>query len=204
MNFVARAAVILLPISVIALLARAQNPTAEKIEEAVIPKAVPVETYLEVWENSPFQLEAPAPEQADVAFFAQDLVLTGVLRVGDSHILTVLDKKSGAYSQVSEMKNSDGIRLLEVFPDQNPNLVTARIGQGDEEAKIGFDQALSTAAAKGPTLPPPKPKGANPMLQLPDSKTNPAPELNPSATNPQAKTRPPPEKGERRHLALPK
>ena len=140
-----------------------EEPT--KAEE-VIPKAVPVDTYRPVWENSPFQLEAPAPEAVDVASFAQDLVLAGVIRRGEKVTLTILDKQTGDYSQVTNDEDAEGIRVVEIEYDPNPQLVTARIELAGEQAEIGYDDKLFAVAARPAKLPV-KPKGANPIPPRP-------------------------------------
>ncbi|MEM7010580.1 MAG: hypothetical protein AAF585_03760 [Verrucomicrobiota bacterium] len=141
---------------------------AERIEEAVIPEAVPVETYRPIWENSPFQLEAPAPEVADAPSFAQQLALAGITKGGGTYFVHILDKNTGEYQTISdkapkEGANSTGIRVLEIIENENPNLDKARITNGEEEAEIGFSKELVEGASKPPSRPNPRPEGQNPL-----------------------------------------
>lgn len=188
-----------------------ESEGGNRIEEDTIPKAVPVETYRPVWENSPFQLEAPAPEAVDTASFAQDLVISGILSRGGTNIVTILDKKSGEYSTITDEKPKEGapppkLLVVEVIQNQNPNLEKARISNGDEEAVIEFDMALIAAAPSRPT---PKPQGQNPIK--PKNQTgssirqhqNTQPTTPPRMQLPPKESRPPPNQGDRIKIVVP-
>ena len=122
-------------------------------QETVIPEAFPASRYLAVWENSPFELDAPPPpppEEVEQVSFAEDLSLAGVLVIGKAVTLTILDKATGEYMRVTNQANSSGIRLVEISRDPDPKLVTATIARGDELATIGYEPQLLAAAPKLP------------------------------------------------------
>ena len=128
---------------------------AEELEENsgpgsdVIPKMPPKERYLAVWENSPFELEAPPPpppEQPEVKSFAEEMALAGIFEMGDTALITVLDRATGEYFEVGKQAGENGIRLVEVANNPDPTSASAKIAKGEEEATIRYDQKLLAAA----------------------------------------------------------
>jgi len=123
----------------------AQGQAAE-----AIPKAHPASRYQSIWENSPFQLEAPPPANAaPKASFSQHLALVGITRVKEKTVVTIRNKKDGTVFDVHEDKPSNSIRLVEVSVNRDPSLTEVKLAKGAEIGTVGYERQLLASASSG-------------------------------------------------------
>lgn len=116
-----------------------------------IPKAHPATRYQTIWENSPFELEAPPPTNtAPDAGFVADLSLVGITKVKGKTVVTVLDKKAGTSFDLREDQPRNSIRLLGVVLNRDPLLTEVKLAKGAETGTLSYDKKSLASAPKRP------------------------------------------------------
>lgn len=113
--------------------------------------AHPATRYQAIWENSPFELEAPpTANAAPDAGFVADLALVGITKVKGKTVVTLLDKKAGNSFDLREDQPRNSIRLLGVTLNRDPLLTEVKLGKGAETGTVGYDKKSLAAAPKRP------------------------------------------------------
>lgn len=136
----------------------AETPPAPEEPEVIIPKAYPEERYLEIWQRSPFMLEAaPEPAQAQKSF-ARDYFLGGYVESKSETVVYLKNQKTGETIRIPPFsKPADGspeFKLIELKKDPKPNLVKATISLNGEIAEIGRDPASFSQPSSPGNAPP--------------------------------------------------
>ncbi|MEO0448397.1 MAG: hypothetical protein AAF191_20220 [Verrucomicrobiota bacterium] len=166
-----------------------------EVPSSPIPRAYPESRYLRIWENSPFELEAPPPTVAakSETSFAAHLHLVGVTRVKGKLVVTLHDQKAGMTFDLYEESERNGLQLVSVESSRDPLGTRVRLAKGGREASVGYDQQLLAAKNRpaqvrpNPTRPSTAPSGQPSQrlpLRLPSSslnrgKTAPTPPVSP-------------------------
>ncbi len=130
-----------------ALTAGAQTP------RQAIPEPFPSSRYERIWNNSPFELDAPPPTSgAPQRSFAEHLTLVGITEVKGKAIVTVLDKKTGQSFDVREdgASGPTAIQLIGIEEGADPLGTRVQITQNGEVATLGFEVNLLASAPRQP------------------------------------------------------
>ena len=119
-------------------------------EGFVAPGKHPESRYLEVWRNSPFELEA-APEKA-VAQTAEkpsnDYFLAGVMKRGGEYIAYIQNRKTGSVTKAtSGTVDGSGFVLKSVTPGGNPGEYVAEVEYQGKTLTLGYDRSTKAKPA---------------------------------------------------------
>ena len=116
---------------------------------STLPIVPPVSRYEEIWQNSPFELEA-APDVVTTVkeSFAKDYALSGMLKDGENVVVYMINRKTRDTVKVTREGGEGGFRLVSLQGESN-NVrdVEATIEKDGEEARITYDKALMAASA---------------------------------------------------------
>ncbi len=137
--------------------------------------------YRDLWEQSPFTRPLNA---------AESYAVTGVLRIDQRPVVTLLNTATGERFSLSTEANAQGWRLIELRSDPNPRNVMAVVSINGEEVAVRFnDQQLAPEALQ-------KASEAARQRAVPPSPRAPGSRLNPakSATSSPAKGKEPAKK----------
>lgn len=129
------------------------SPYISEAQEA-IPKPYAIERYQPVWENSPFEIETPPPPPKPKVEpqFAKNLVVAGVLEIGEITNVTIRDRSSGQYFELGPKKSYQGIKLVEVIQNEDLIQVEVTVSKGKAKATIGYDTKMAKGPAQGPSV----------------------------------------------------
>ncbi len=114
------------------------------------PSKYDAERYRHIWEKSPFVTEAPAALQQS-AGLAQRFILTGAASLQDQPIIFVLDRTSLTRLMVTKEVNQQGLVLVSLKEEANPQKSQATIRLGSEEGVIRYDPAAVLSVNKAST-----------------------------------------------------
>lgn len=130
----------------------ASTESAASAESAdPIPRPHPVSRYEAIWENSPFELEAPPPDNTGPESpLADEFALAGITKVKGKTVVTLLDKKAGTSFDLREDQPKNSLRLLEVSFHRDPMLTEVKLARGAETGSIGYDKSSLSTAPKRP------------------------------------------------------
>ncbi|MDF1814841.1 MAG: hypothetical protein P1V20_21740 [Verrucomicrobiales bacterium] len=126
--------------------------------------------YSDIWENSPFELEAapqPVIEQTK-EIPKNDYFLAGVIKKGEEYVAYVQNRKTNAVTKVTATANPEGFLLKEVIPGESPGEFIAKVEKQGQPLTLSYDRKSAAAPAR----PPSSTAGANPTL--PGTPYNPA------------------------------
>ncbi len=143
--FCKRVTILLLLLSSAYAQEQAGEPSAM---ESTIPAAYPLDRYEYIWEKSPFTLSSAAEVPVSNTF--NNLVLVGLGAINQQLYARILDKASQKRFTVTKDTPYDGILLVSISPDADPESSSAVLRKGSEEGKISFDPAMLMAAAPVP------------------------------------------------------
>jgi hypothetical protein len=140
-----------------------------------IPAGFKVDRYECVWKRNPFTLAAPAGSQAQRPVF-EKLFLVSWLRDGSNEVIFVQNSETDEVQKITGEPNQNNLRLIQIQPDSNPQLVTAVISDGKTQGPVKFrlDAQLGPGQAAS---------GVAPMPQIPNKGTT-AQASNPTKVNP--------------------
>ncbi len=115
-------------------------------DAALPPDAYPATRYDALAKKSPFSLAST--EEVVTAGFADNLILLGAARIGDTRMATLLDRTSSRTFTITGVPGADGIELVDVTDMADPKTATASIKKGGEIARIRFDPMLLTTGGQ--------------------------------------------------------
>lgn len=110
------------------------------------PEIVEVERYKALWERRPFSPPTPAVSEAPTDGVEQQFALGGLLKVADSWIAFVLDRKSLQRHSVTEVGNEAGLQLVSVEEKDDPKTSSVVLRSGTRTGVVRYDQSLLNAA----------------------------------------------------------
>lgn len=110
----------------VALMIPAFVVTAQELEE----NAPGPEHYRLLWESSPFTRPLNA---------AESFVVTGVIRIDEKPVVTILNTATGERFSLSFQPNAQGWRLVELRSDPNPRNVMAVVSINGEQVAVRFN-----------------------------------------------------------------
>jgi len=139
--------------------------------EPPIPQAHPASRYQRIWENSPFELEAPPPTGPAGPGFADHLTLVGITKVKGITVVTLLDKQSAKSFDLREGETKDSFRIVEVSPQRDPSQTLVKLTNGQETATVGYDKKLLATSPVRPTPTPPPPSPNSVLNRTPENPT---------------------------------
>jgi hypothetical protein len=111
-----------------------------------IPSGFKVDRYVQVWERNPFTLVKPAaPERLPSAF--EKLFLASWLKDGGEEVVLVQNSETNEVQRITAVPNHNDLRLVEMHPNENPQLVEVVLSDGKEQGtvKFRFDVQPSTS-----------------------------------------------------------
>lgn len=126
-------------------------PILPMLADDTIPAPLKASRYEDLWLNSPFLRSLNA---------AESYVITSVASIDGKPFVTLCNTTTGERFTLSNVKNSQGWRLIDLRTDSDPRNVIARVSIADEEMTVRFgdDQISAKAlltAAQGTTANPP-------------------------------------------------
>ena len=90
-----------------------------------------------VWERNPFTLVTPAPAEKHVSAF-ENLFLASWLKDGSKEMILVENSETKEVQRITTESNQNNLRLIEIRPNPNPQLVEAVISNGKEQGAVKF------------------------------------------------------------------
>lgn len=135
-----------------------------------IPKPLSPDRYEALWLNPPFLRSLNA---------AESYAITGVSNIDGKPIVTLSNTSTGERFMLSNVRNSQGWRLISLRADANPKNVMARVSVCDEEMTVRFDEKQLSSiallkAAQGVTGQAPSGNPAARQLPTPPKTSTPA------------------------------
>ena len=116
-----------------------------------IPHAYPASRYQTIWENSPFELEAPPPTNTGPeSSLSDEFALVGVTRVRGKRVVTLLDKKAGTSFDLREDESRNDLKILSVIMKADPLLTEVRLSKGSVTGAVGYDKKSVVSVPKRP------------------------------------------------------
>jgi len=121
-----------------------------------IPSGFKVDRYAQVWERNPFTLmKQTAPGRPPPAF--EKLFLASWLKNGGEEVVLVQNSETNEVQRITAVPNQSNLRLVEMHPNPNPQLVEVVISDGKEQGTVKFrfdvrpsaDQTHLEAASQG-------------------------------------------------------
>lgn len=114
-----------------------------------LPSAYPVTRYRDIWQNSPFELEAaPAVSKAAKKSFASDYALIAMMKQGSETIVYLMNRKTGATQRVSNQEKEGEFELVRIYKDaESVRDIEVGIRKGEEEARFTYDDQVALASA---------------------------------------------------------
>jgi hypothetical protein len=102
-----------------------------------IPSGFKIDRYAQVWEHNPFTLMKPsAPKKAPSSF--EKLFLASWLNNGGEEVVLVQNSETNEVQRVTPLPNQNNLRLVEMHPNPNPQLVEVVISDGKEQGTVKF------------------------------------------------------------------
>jgi hypothetical protein len=123
--------------------------------ESTMPKGYDVSRYEMLWKRSPFTLSSAGDETT--FGFAQDMILGGIAKIGNTEMITIVDKKTQRRLLISPTAQPDGISLVSIQMDNDLKKTSATIRKGGETATIKYDMEYLAASAPAPVASAPAP-----------------------------------------------
>lgn len=157
--------------------------------EEAIPQAYPVERYAPLWNKSPFALSSAAVPEAPPAGFADNLALTGVLKIGDEVLVSVVDKITKERQMLSAKAESQGIWVEQLdLSTAEPDQLTVTLKKGAESAVLRYDMDYlrQVAAVSAPAA---APAASKPSQQTNSGSTANLPKIMPPPNRPSGQHR---------------
>ncbi len=125
-------------------LLRAESPAFEP------PAQIPLTRYQPLWNKSPFTLES-ADTSAQSA--AQHLFLVGLVKSGETCIVTIYNKQTQERTVLSPGQNKAGMELISVTDTDQIKQASAKIRRGQETATVRYDTSVVSGGAGAPGSP---------------------------------------------------
>lgn len=128
------------------------------------PKPLQIDRYEHIWQQSPFVVETPIAQQS--AGLEQQYFLTGIASLNSAPVVFLFDRKSLSRVMVTPDNPAQGIQIVSVDSNPDPQKASVTIKVDQEQAIIHYDaSALSPASAS--TDPKKPPTGTSPTQTPP-------------------------------------
>jgi hypothetical protein len=141
------------------------------VKADVIPGGFAVDRYSSLWEHSPFTVSS-IQQLVIPPGFADKLALVGIIKIGSENMVTLFNKDSLERISVSTNSSPEGMKIVSVELDKDPQKDSVTIQKGDEIAKVKFDKIPAGSGqvaqtAGNPPLAPVSPGVARPITAPP-------------------------------------
>jgi hypothetical protein len=123
------------PICLAAVAAMAFVPWA--IANDQVPAGFSPERYAHLWERNPFTLVTPASPQAAASVFDK-LALVSWFQAGKNAVVFVQNTETNEVQKITTNPNAQGLRLLELHPNPNPQAVEVVIADNTQRGPVRF------------------------------------------------------------------
>jgi hypothetical protein len=114
-----------------------------------IPSGFKVDRYQRVWERNPFTLVAPVAQQVQPTVFDK-LVLLSWMKAGSNDVVLVQNTENNEVQKITKEPNSNNLHLVEIHPNQNPQMVEAVLSNGNEQGSVKFKMDAPPPAQSQP------------------------------------------------------
>jgi hypothetical protein len=126
-------------------------------DDEQIPSGFQADRYQKVWERNPFTLVTPVAQVAQVTAFDK-LILVSWLKQGSKDLVLVQNTETSEVQKVTSEPNANNLRLVEIHPNPNPQMVEAVLSSGKEQGPVKFKMDVTAAgqqpnAQTGPAIP---------------------------------------------------
>jgi hypothetical protein len=120
-----------------------------------VPSGFPADRYTHLWERNPFTLVTPAAPQAVASAFDK-LALVSWFRAGKKAVVFVQNTETNEVQKITTSPNAQGLRLIEIHPNLNPQAVEAVIADNGQQGAVRFRLDVQPAAVTPgvPGMPP--------------------------------------------------
>jgi hypothetical protein len=113
-----------------------------------IPTGFKVDRYQKIWERNPFTLVTPVAQQVQPTVFDK-LALVSWMKAGSKDVVLVQNTENNEVQKVTKEPNSNNLRLVELHPNQNPQMVEAILSDGKDQGSVKFKMDAPPAAQPG-------------------------------------------------------
>lgn len=170
-------------------------PALTAVLHAGVPQKLPLESYGQLWKNSPFTSKPPVIGSGPIANPLDDYALLGVSPIGNGHRVTLINKKQPDQRITVETGKAspNGFSIIKVNRRAGqPLQTTVEMSTGSMQGTVSFDEKLLTIAAPQPVAPavqahgqaPPQIQGQAPVQATPaPPRPRVVPPPNPSSPN---------------------
>lgn len=128
-----------------------------------VPAGFSAGRYARLWERNPFTLVTPAAPQATPSAFDK-LALVSWFRAGKDAVVFVQNTETNEVQKVTMRPNAQGIRLVDIHPNSNPQAVEAVLAGNSEQGTIRFRMDVQPSGGT-PGVPGAPPGVAGPPAQ---------------------------------------
>jgi hypothetical protein len=102
-----------------------------------LPSGFSASRYAHLWERNPFTLVTPAASQAAPSAFDK-LALVSWFRAGKKVVVFVQNTETNEVQKITTNPNAQGLRLVEVRPNSNPQAVEAVLADNSQQGTVRF------------------------------------------------------------------
>jgi hypothetical protein len=102
-----------------------------------VPAGFSADRYARLWERNPFTLVTPAAPQAAASPFDK-LALVSWFRAGKNAVVFVQNTETNELEKITTQPNAQGLRLVEIRPNSNPQAVEAVIADNTQQGAVRF------------------------------------------------------------------
>lgn len=112
-----------------------------------VPSGFSANRYTHLWERNPFTLVTPAAPQAAASVFDK-LALVSWFQAGKKAVVFVQNTETNEVQKITTSPNAQGLRLVEIRPNPNPQAVEAVLADNTRQGAVRF--RLDVQPAGGP------------------------------------------------------
>jgi hypothetical protein len=102
-----------------------------------VPSGFSASRYAHLWERNPFTLVTPAAPQAAPSAFDK-LALVSWFRAGKKAVVFVQNTETNEVQKVTTSPNAQGLRLVEIRQNSNPQAVEAVLADNSQQGAVRF------------------------------------------------------------------
>lgn len=110
-----------------------------------VPAGFSAGRYTHLWERNPFTLVTPAAPQAAPSAFDK-LALVSWFQAGKKAVVFVQNTETNEVQKITTSPNAQGLRLVEIHSNQNPQAVEAVIADNTQQGSVRFRLDAQPAA----------------------------------------------------------
>jgi hypothetical protein len=127
--------------------------TAGALANDQVPAGFSASRYAHLWERNPFTLVTPATPQPTASVFDK-LALVSWFQAGKEAVVFVQNTDSNEVQKITTNPNGQGLRLVEVRPNPNPQAVEAVIADNARQGTVRFRLDVQPPGVAVPGAPP--------------------------------------------------